>query len=80
MTLPNNKITLTGKLGPGNNVTALVIEYVTVWTIDFLAGIISITWGNSDGSNQKTQTFQLATIATLTDTITSNVHVIAIST
>jgi hypothetical protein len=73
-----NSVTITGNLGPGNTVTALVFSDVTSVNFDFVARTVAIT--DKATGTPKTVYFEYANIATVTFSISGANTTVTIST
>lgn len=72
------KITLTGKVGPAQSVTTLVLNGVTSYTVDCINNTIT-AFGATPGPLPGPQVYDIAAATTWTQTIASGVYTITIS-
>lgn len=74
--MPKGTVTFTGKTGPAKSLTATVFSNVESIELNIKDGRLTLKQSSPD----RFVNLELTSIATLTDTITANNHVIAIST
>lgn len=72
-------VTFTGTLGAAVAVTSLVFENVLRVDLRIADGVADIYYRGSDNSEVKISSVQISDSATLTDTVASGVHTIAIA-
>ena len=75
-----SQVTFTGSLGPGQSVTSKVFPNVIGVNLRILDGVADISYRPNVGDQVKIVSVQISNSATLTDTIASGNHTIAIST
>lgn len=73
-----SKVTVTGKVGPGNTVTALVVNDVTYFGIDTKNEILRVVAGGNDPS-AKGQEFDIGAATTITVTVSGTDYTVVVS-
>jgi len=74
-----NKITYTGKIGPGNTVTSLVFNNVTSAVFNYEKQTLDITFSNNPNGIQMTRSVTLAGVTTITHSISGTTYTITVS-
>jgi len=67
--------TVTGVTGPEQAVTAIALPNITNIEFDYVASIVKITYTPNDSQLSRTLDIALASLTTITDTITGANHV-----
>lgn len=70
-----DKVTITGRMGPGNTVTSLVLDDVEYLLFNLAAKILEVQYGEPE----KTQQFDINSTTTITDSISGGVHTWVVS-